>query len=213
MQDALLIDSELPIDFWAKAMKTANYLRNQLPTKARGHGEVIPEEKLCRSRQNLSHLRIFGSEVLVDIPKKKRIKTDIQDVWRRILIGYSNETSKHYRAWALETKQVIIVSDPFIDESVQGAKLLLDWPLATGSSSKWKTTGEPRQQGRPRKILIFQQNLIPVVEGKQAMSITESTSKIYKPNTYDEAISDPIHMRRWREAIEEELQNFESHHK
>ncbi len=33
----------------------------------------------------------------------------------------------------------------------------------------------------------------------------ESTSKIYEPNTYDEAISDPIHGRRWREAIEEEL--------
>ncbi len=44
------------------------------------------------------------------------------------------------------------------------------------------------------------------------MSITESTSKIYEPNTYDEAISDLIHRRRWREAIEEELQNLESHY-
>lgn len=118
MKDALLIDSKLPIDFWAKAMETANYLRNRLPTKTRGHGEVIPEEKWSGSRQNLSHLRIFGSEVLVNIPKEKRIKTDIQHIWRGILIGYSNETNKHYRAWAPETKQVIVVSDPFIDESV-----------------------------------------------------------------------------------------------
>ncbi len=44
------------------------------------------------------------------------------------------------------------------------------------------------------------------------MSITESTSQIYEPNTYDEAISDLIHGRRWRKAIEEELQNLESHH-
>ncbi len=44
------------------------------------------------------------------------------------------------------------------------------------------------------------------------MSITESSSKIYEPNTYNEAISDPIHGRRWKEAIEEELQNLESHH-
>lgn len=118
MKDALLIDSELSIDFWAETMETANYLRNRLPTKTRGHGEVIPEEKWSRSCQNLSHLRIFGNEVLVDIPKEKRIKTHIQHVWRGILIGYSNKTNKHYRAWDPETKQVIVVSDPFIDESI-----------------------------------------------------------------------------------------------
>lgn len=78
MKDALLIDSGLPINFWAKAMTTANYLQNRLPTKTRGHGEVIPEEKWCRNRQNLSHRRIFGSEVLVDIPKEKIIKIEIQ---------------------------------------------------------------------------------------------------------------------------------------
>ncbi len=145
---------------------------------------------------NLSHLRIFGSEMLIDIPKEKKFKTDIQHVWRGILIGYSNETTKHYRALTLGTKQVIVVSDPFMDESVQGAKPLLDWPLETGFSSKRKATGEPKPQGRPRKIFIFQQNPISVIESEQAMSITESTRKIYELNTYDEAISDPIHGRR-----------------
>ncbi len=61
IKDALLIGNELPIDFWAKAMETANYLRNRLSTKTRGYGEVIPEEKLRGSRQNLSHLRIFSN--------------------------------------------------------------------------------------------------------------------------------------------------------
>ena len=43
------------------------------------------------------------------------------------------------------------------------------------------------------------------------MSITECSSKIRKPITYDKAINNPIHGRRWREAIEEELQNLENH--
>ncbi len=72
-------------------METANYLCNRLPTKTRGHGEVIPGEKWWGSCQNLSHLCIFGNEVLIDIPKEKRIKTDIQQVLRGILIGYSNK--------------------------------------------------------------------------------------------------------------------------
>ncbi len=43
------------------------------------------------------------------------------------------------------------------------------------------------------------------------MSITESASKIYEPTSYDKAVNDQIHRRRWREAIENELQNLENH--
>lgn len=46
---------------------------------------------------------------------------------------------------------------------------------------------------------------------EQAMSITESSSKIHEPESYEEAVNDPIHGRRWREAIEKELQNLENH--
>lgn len=43
IKDFLLLDSGLPLDFWAEAMDTANYLQNRLPTKSQ-RGELIPEE-------------------------------------------------------------------------------------------------------------------------------------------------------------------------
>ncbi len=43
MKDSHLLDSGLPLDFWAEAMDTANYLRNRLPTKSQ-MGELIPNE-------------------------------------------------------------------------------------------------------------------------------------------------------------------------
>ena len=43
------------------------------------------------------------------------------------------------------------------------------------------------------------------------MSITECSSKIRKPTSYNKAINDAIHSWKWREAIEEELQNLENH--
>lgn len=43
MEDSLLIDSGLPINFWAEAMDTFNYLQNRLPTK-RSDKSIIPEE-------------------------------------------------------------------------------------------------------------------------------------------------------------------------
>ena len=41
--------------------------------------------------------------------------------------------------------------------------------------------------------------------------MTETSSKVREPKTYDEAINDPIHGNRWREAIDEELGNLDIH--
>lgn len=150
MKDSLLIDSGLPNNFWAKAMETANYLRNRLPTRSKNHGEVILEESWTGRHQDLSHVRIFGSLVLANIPEEKRSKSDFQKVWQGILIGYSPDTTKHFRVWAPQTKQVIIASEPYIDELEQGAKLLEKWPVETSLKRK-APAGEPRPRGHPRK--------------------------------------------------------------
>ncbi len=49
------------------------------------------------------------------------------------------------------------------------------------------------------------------ISNEVAMSMTKVNSKIHEPASYDEAVNDPIHGRRWREAIEEELQNLRNH--
>ncbi len=217
MKDSMLIDSGLPNDFWAEAMETANYLRNKLPTRSKNHGEIIPEESWTGKRQNLQHVCIFGSLALSHIPDEKRNKSDYQKVWQGILIGYSQDTTKHFRVWAPQTKQVVIASEPYIDESEQGAKLLAKWPLDATALKRKAPVGEPRPRSRPRKNPIIEPRIetpSPEVEGEEeevAMSITETTSKIYEPGSYDEAVNDPVHGRRWREAIEEELQNLESY--
>ena len=222
MKDSMLIDSGLPNGFWAEAMETANYLRNRLPTKSRNHGEMIPEESWTGQRQNLQHVRIFGSLVLSNIPEEKRTKSDYQRVWQGILIGYSPDTTKHFRVWAPQTKQVVIASEPYIDESEKGAKLLVKWPLDPTQPKRKAPAGEPRPRGRPRKNPSVVTHEEPpsettiradnnIEEQEVAMSLTEANSKIHEPKSYDEAIDDPIHGRRWREAIEEELQNLESH--
>ena len=81
MKDVMLIDSRLPNDFWAKAIETANYLRNRLPTRSRSHGKLISEETWIDKRQNFSHIRIFESLILANIPDKKRSKSDYKKMW------------------------------------------------------------------------------------------------------------------------------------
>lgn len=48
-----------------------------------------------------------------------------------------------------------------------------------------------------------------VTRVEKIMSVTETSSKVHEPATYEEAISDPIHARQWKKAIEEEIQNLE----
>ena len=43
IKDSLLIDSSLPVNFWAEAMDTTNYLLNKFPTRCVGPA-FIPKE-------------------------------------------------------------------------------------------------------------------------------------------------------------------------
>lgn len=154
MKDSLLVDSGLPLEFWAEAMDTANYLRNRLPTKIQQRGEIIPEEAWTGEKQDVRHLKVFGSVASVVILKEKRHKADIYKNWKGIFIGYSQDTTKHIRAWTPKTQQILLVSSPYVDESEQGAKLLLKNPLdpsrSSATSKRKAPTGEPRPRGRPR---------------------------------------------------------------
>ena len=47
---------------------------------------------------------------------------------------------------------------------------------------------------------------------EQAISANEISSKVYNSKTYDKPINKPIHVKRWKEATEDEIQNQESHH-
>lgn len=90
--------------------------------------------------------------------------------------------------------------------------------MATGRypNKKKAPVGKPKPRGRPQKnpIEVCIEILIePDIVGEEevAMSITKTTSKIYEPGLYDKAINNPVHGRRWREAIKKKLQNLESH--
>ncbi|BES87378.1 Hydra magnipapillata [Nesidiocoris tenuis] len=67
-----LADAGLPKCYWAEAVSTAVYLNNRSPTKSVKN--MMPIEAWTGEKPDLSHLRIFGCEVMVKIPSKKRPK-------------------------------------------------------------------------------------------------------------------------------------------
>lgn len=100
MKDSMLIDSGSPNGFWAEAIETANYFWNRLPIRRKNHRDVIPKEIWIGQCHDLQHIRIFGNLTLSNISVEKRTKSDYQEIWQGILVGYSSDIRKHFCIWA-----------------------------------------------------------------------------------------------------------------
>lgn len=107
----MLFDANLDKKFWAEAVNTAVYLRNRSLVSGL---EKTPFEMWTGSKPDVSHLRIFGSTVMVHVPKEKRLKWDKKAI-RHVLVGYSE--NKGYRVYNPKTGVVSTSRDCTIMEN------------------------------------------------------------------------------------------------
>lgn len=134
------------------------------------------------------------------------------------MIGYNANTTKYFHIWASQIKQVVITSEPYIDELEQEAKLLAKFFLNTItmiSAKRRVLVGEPRPKRRPWKNLIIEEVIPPVEEDIEktgnkklvevAISLIKTSNKVYKLHSYDKDINNLIYGRHWYKAIENEL--------
>lgn len=108
----LLSDSNLDKKLWAEAVNTAAYLHNRSIVASLGK---TPYEMWTGKKPDISHLRIFGSNVMMHIPKEKRQKWDKKSK-KTILVGYS-DTVKGYRLYSPDENEVIVSRDIVIMEN------------------------------------------------------------------------------------------------
>ena len=70
----MLHDQDLPMLLWAEANGIAVYVQNRTPHRVLKN--KTPEEVFFGQKPEVSHLRIFGYLVYINIPKEKRTKLD-----------------------------------------------------------------------------------------------------------------------------------------
>lgn len=121
----LLYDAMVDKRFWAEAANTAVYLKNR--SVASGL-QTTPYELWYGKKPDLSHIRLFGSKVMVHIPKERRLKWD-KKAMEHILVGYSEEV-KGYRLYNLAKKSLVISRDVIVMENESELK-------ETGNESIW----------------------------------------------------------------------------
>jgi hypothetical protein len=95
--------------FWAEVVGTACYLVNRSPSLVLV-GKTLHEEWIGK-KPSLEHLRVFGCDSYVHVPKENRSKLDNTDE-KCIFIGYKYGI-KGYEIWNPETKKVVYSQDVF----------------------------------------------------------------------------------------------------
>lgn len=109
----LLYDADLPKCFWGEAINMATYLINR--SVCASHGKT-PDEIFYGAKVDLSNLRIFGSSVMVHVPKEKRRKWDKKSE-RLIFVGYDSDT-KAYRCINRDTRKLTVSRDVIFHENI-----------------------------------------------------------------------------------------------
>ncbi len=66
---SMLSGVRLRQEFWAEAVETACYLVNRSPSLALE--DKTPQEVWTGKKPSLSHLRVFGCDAYVHVPKEK----------------------------------------------------------------------------------------------------------------------------------------------
>lgn len=110
---SMLHAANLPTELWAEAVNCAVYLQNRVAVKGT---EKTPYQVWKGVKPNVSHLRVFGSTVFVQVPRDERAKFD-RKANKCIHVGYC-ETRKAFRAWDPVFRKLRISRDVVFDETV-----------------------------------------------------------------------------------------------
>lgn len=157
----MLSNFGLEKNFWAEAVKTACYLINRSPTTALD-GD-IPEEIWTGKNLNYSHLKIFGCEEFVHIPKENRTKLDDKSM-KCIFLGYADEDFG-YRLW-----------DPVKHKIIRSMDVIFN-----GSEMFKRTVGDLDIKKVMERFEEHQEDIPPIQENEQKIQEHEKEQVISEP--------------------------------
>ncbi|GBM95568.1 Retrovirus-related Pol polyprotein from transposon TNT 1-94, partial [Araneus ventricosus] len=115
MARCLLLQSGLPMKFWAEAINWAVYIRNRCPTRGLHDENQTPFQKLFGKKPTVKHFQTFGQKAFALNKQPQKGKFDARST-ECIFMGYSDE-NRVYRLFDSQANKVITSRDvKFINE-------------------------------------------------------------------------------------------------
>jgi hypothetical protein len=94
-------------ELWVEAVDTEKYLLNMSPSLVVFN--MTPHEVWSGKKPSVSHLKVFGCDAFLHVPKEKRCKMDNKE-FKCIFIGYK-EGMKGYKLWDPSLRKTMYIQD------------------------------------------------------------------------------------------------------
>jgi hypothetical protein len=209
---SMLSGAGLEQEFWAEAVSTTCHLVNRSPSSALD--DTTPHEVWSGNKLSLQHLRVFGCDAYVHVPKEKRSKMD-NKAEKCIFIGYKDGV-KGYNLWNPETKKIVYSQDvvfrevkdvskhefPPMQDEPKKIELELDDAKSESSEEEEAEEEEPHTPVLRRSVRDRRQPerySPPDFRSNFALSITDDD-----PKTVREAVNSED-SKLWKKAMIEEM--------
>lgn len=211
---AMIHNRQLPLYLWADAVHTAVYLKNR--TASNVIKGCTPYQLWFGRKPSLGHLRIFGCEAFIHIPKEQRSKWE-RNSFKGILVGY-HEESKAYRVFDANGRRVLIRRDVLFNEIPTTVN-----EVCEKQSDEYKAAEEDstRSPSPPKSAKSSECKTLPAITRSPYKTRSTVRGQIQEENAMVPELNmvciDPVSLEeamsskdcdKWREAITSEIESL-----
>ena len=207
----MLIAKRLPKYLWAEAVNTTTYVLNR--SRKVKNSRKVPYEIWFNTTNkcNISHLRVFGSKVVVQVPDELRQKLDPKGK-TGIIVGYSEE-SKAYKVLLDGARKIskqinVEIKEELTSDVSQDNQKEIDEDYCIFQCILRPENAEAIQQNVPeRENVVIQEN---IQEKALDNNIQPDVAELPRENNYDEIpedFADIFEEQEIFDIIDENLEN------
>lgn len=222
----MILSKQMDKRFWAEAVSMATHVLNRTGTST--IADKTPYELWHGKPGKIDHLRTFGCEVFVHIPKEKRKKFDAKAA-KCVFVGYDGY-SKAYRAWNPETNKVQVACDViFLAENSTASLDVDDDDGATSAGAVAEISEEGDDEVTPKQPVVRgaiceldRRNIIAgrlrdrsnITAAKRLTYLASANNQHFamlavhdEPGSYEQAM-ESINRKQWEQAMDEEYDSL-----
>lgn len=218
---SMLYAKDVPLYLWAEAVNTAVYILNRTATSQAPNS--TPYELWTGKKPALDHIRTFGCEAFLHIPKEQRNKLAAKSK-KLMLVGY-DKNSTNYRLYDIETKKIKVSRNVIFNENATVSKERKNTAKIIFENGTDEAQCEPPGRNHDRNVHFQEENQLEDSQQQDVLDEENSTMEynlrsrdkirrpqryeahyadIQIPESYKEAITS-CKNKEWREAIQEEI--------
>lgn len=191
---SMLHSSNLPNKLWAEAANTAVYTLNRTaPTKIEGK---TPYELWHSKEAPIDHLKIFGTECFVHVPKQKRQKLDDKAMKGRV-VGYC-DNKDGFRIYVPEKGTVVLSRDVLFKEeriastveaepeTIETVDAVNDIIMNSDMEAGEENDAENEENEMP--VIRDRREVPDAANEKKEMSVTRDRRELKMPRRFDDYV-------------------------